>query len=620
MVFAITIFFIFTSIQYNEQVIEFANSKQGIYYTFLSSSVVIAIFSAIFIWYSNSFFTRKRKKEVALYSLLGVKKRQIGRMLFYENLIIGIIAMGVAVLIGSILSKLFIMALMKLMGLEMLIDFVISIKAIQVTIATFTIIFIIASLHGYSLIYRFKLIELFKADNVREKEPKASIIFSILAILLIGAGYYSYLKYTTILETLITVIIGTYFFFASFTVFVVKLSKKNIKKYYKGVNMIATSQLAHRIKANARTLATIAVLSATTLTAMEVVASMYYDFSTNLNIHNPFTYAYVSPDKAFDKQIEDLISKYPNNKILKAADVEFTKVMGKFPNTVKDLKKYGDMNSKDRNIYLMSESSFNETAQLTGMKDRINLKSEKETVLYDEYFNEVLENSYVGETVTLNNDGSLSDFKVTELNTNSPVNHMMTIPVMIVKDVVYNKFYNPSSLYRIRGYITDNPKHSEALNNDMYNMLRPLLEGQKITRSIYSSYYSDYKEGIVQNGLALFVGTFLGLVFLICTGSIIFFRQLSEATYDAASYKVLKNIGVSKKEIKASISSQILFIFSLPLVVGIVHSLVANTLMKKVFHTDFTLPVIITISAYTFIYMLYYLITVSSYNKIVNAD
>jgi putative ABC transport system permease protein len=362
------------------------------------------------------------------------------------------------------------------------------------------------------------------------------------------------------------------------------------------------------------------VLSATTLTAMEVVASMYYDFSTNLNIRNPFTYAYVSPDKAFDKQIEDLISKHSNNKILKAADVEFTKVMGKFPNTVKDLKKYGDMNSKDRNIYLMSESSFNETAQLTGMKDRIKLNSEKETVLYDEYFNEAFENSYIGETVTLNNDGSLSNFKVTELNTNSPVNHMMTIPVMIVKDVVYNKFYNPSSLYRIRGYITDNPKHSEALNNDMYNMLRPLLEGQKITRSIYSSYYSDYKEGIVQNGLALFVGTFLGLVFLICTGSIIFFRQLSEATYDAASYKVLKNIGVSKKEIKASISSQILFIFSLPLVVGIVHSLVANTLMKKVFHTDFTLPVIITISAYTFIYMLYYLITVSSYNKIVNAD
>lgn len=122
---------------------------------FSAAAVVLIIFVAIFIWYSNSFFTRKRKKEVGLYSLLSVRKKQIGRMLFYENFLMGIVALIVGIALGSVLSRFFVLILMKVMGYEAMTDFSISMAAIINTFVVFMIITLITSLQGYRLIYRF---------------------------------------------------------------------------------------------------------------------------------------------------------------------------------------------------------------------------------------------------------------------------------------------------------------------------------------------------------------------------------------------------------------------------------------------------------------------------------
>ncbi len=141
------------------------------------SSIILILFVAIFILYSNSFFTRKRKKEVGLYAILGLRKKTIAKMLFYENLVMGIIALVIGIILGTLLSKLFAMILIKLMGSITDVDFGISFLAITQTVIVFMVIILFTSVQGYRLIYRFKLIELFYAEKKRRTNSKGFTYF-----------------------------------------------------------------------------------------------------------------------------------------------------------------------------------------------------------------------------------------------------------------------------------------------------------------------------------------------------------------------------------------------------------------------------------------------------------
>lgn len=240
-VFNVIIYYMFSSIRFNEQIINFIKGEEKALIVFKFASIVLFVFSLIFIWYSTSFFMKKRKREIGLYSLFGVKKNQIGRMLFYENIIMGMIALGIGLLLGSILSKLFIMILFRFMSILITVKFVISLKAILNTIFAFGILFLITSIHGYTIIYRFSIIELFKAENVREKEPKTSVIMALGSILIMVIGYIVGLKVNTnnfLVNTSIVFaasIIGTFMFFSFFLVFIVKILKKIKRGIIKGL-------------------------------------------------------------------------------------------------------------------------------------------------------------------------------------------------------------------------------------------------------------------------------------------------------------------------------------------------------------------------------------------------
>jgi putative ABC transport system permease protein len=227
---------------------------------------------------------------------------------------------------------------------------------------------------------------------------------------------------------------------------------------------------------------------------------------------------------------------------------------------------------------------------------------------------------YIGKTITINSENEKFPIKVVEFKTYSLPNLGMTRRVVVVKDEVYNKYRAEDNSYRIKGYITENKKDSEELTKELTGILSKQLPGSDGGPVTFSSYYTHYKAGLMFSGIVIFIGAFLGLLFLAATGSIIFFKQLSEANDDKRRYEILRNIGVTNKEIKASISKQIFIVFALPLVIGIMHSLVASTLLSRVTKVNLTLPIIITVSAYTVIYMVYYFLTVSSYYKIINSN
>ncbi|GCD12968.1 FtsX-like permease family protein [Clostridium tagluense] len=615
MVFCIMIYYTFTSIEYNKQVADLAADSMKVSTAFNAASIVIAVFVAMFIWYSNSFFTKKRKKEVALYSMLGVKKKQIGRMLFYENVVMGALALAFGILIGTLFSKLFVMILIHIMSFDVNVKFAISLKAIISTIKVFLVIFIIASLHSYTLIYRFQLIELFKSEKVAQSEPKASLVLALLSIIFIGTGYYMALTYkfdnlAILIVILVSTVIGTYMFFSSLIVFIVKLSKKNKVKYFRGLNMIGTSQLLYRIKANGRSLATIAVLSATTITAMGTAASLYYDQVNSIDKVTPFSYDYKSNGKSMDEQINQIINKYPSNKIKSSTNSEFMIIDSKWPELSK-MKLHPVKNSKS---FVISESTMKELSKARGMDYNISLDSNEVLFFMSMYSDKIMENP-VGKNIELEIKGKkvplrIKDFKERLLTNQLVVNDLYMQDTVVVADEVYNKLYDKDKVVKTTFINIENQRESKDLTEEI---------DKTLGGNVLSSYYECYRDTMTNMGIIIFLASFIGFVFLICTGSIIFFKQLSEAGEDKERYDILKKIGVKKSEIRISIARQMAFIFALPLILGITHSIIALTILQIVLSSSLLYPVFITVGVYTIIYLIYYILTVNSYCKIVDA-
>lgn len=620
MIFSILIFFTFVSIKYNEQVLKLGEVRQRIAAGFTASSVVLAVFAFIFIWYSNSFFTRKRKKEIGLYSLLGIKKKEIGRMLFYENIIMGIVALVIGIFLGSLLSKVFVMLLVRLMEFSAPITLTIIPEAIYGTIKVFAILFLLTSIHGYLIIYRFKLVDLFRAEKEAEREPKASVVKAILAIIFIVGGYVFYVTTRNInflyliLITLISVVTGTFLLFSSLSVFIIKLARRNKKKYYKGINMIGISNLLYRIKGHARTLAIIAVLSATTLTAMSVTASLYYYFKTSLDYMAPFSFAFITDNQRvfsnLDREINRAVEKYSSHQIKKAVSYRVFQVKGDIP-----MGLGGSYSTLD--MYLLNESTYNKIAALRGI-ERLKLEKADECFLVDEYYNEFFKEGYQGKLIKIHQKKEPLNLKVINFSEKPLLNLGLLRRAVVINDELYDSIVGEGSIIIGKAYEVSNENNSQELIAELAGIFKNSTSKDKAWSIRYSSYYDYYHVGITTYGQSIFIGAFLGLVFLISTGSIIFFKLLSEASEEGMRYRILRNIGVSKREIKSLLSKQILFFFASPLFIGIVHSLVAVSILEKILGMDLTVPITVTIIAYTIIYMLYYIMTVSSYAKNIN--
>lgn len=625
MVFSIMIYYVFTSIQYNKQVIDLAKESAKISTGFKAASIIIAVFAAMFILYSSSFFTRRRKKEVALYCMLGVKKKQVARMLFYENLVMGAVALIAGILIGSLFSKLFIMILVKLMGFEVKIKFAISLMAILNTTVVFLVLFIITSLHGYSIIYRFQLIELFKSEKTGQKKPKASVLIAILSVIFIGTGYYmafvyNFDSFVKLLVILVVTVIGTYLLFSSLVVFLVKLLRRNKIRYFRGVNMIGTSHLLYRIKSHGKSLATIAVLSATTITAMGTASSIYYTQVSGINKSTPFSYAYISKSPYLDQKVDEVINKYPKNKLKDAINVELLNVKAKYPNLIKMGMQRKGKYYYDKG-YVISESTLRKLMQIRGIKDDFVFNNNEVFLLMDWYSDKVMDNPK-GHSIYYNIENKETSFKIRDFKDYLPVNKIFIgkLPldeIEVVKDDVYNKMVTKSNVIKLRLLNIENQKKAKEVTKEIQTTItKSKLYKEDI--SSLSSYYDSYTITMASMGMIIFLASFVGLVFLICTGSIIFFKQLSEANDDKDRYEILRKIGVKKSEIRTSIAKQMLFVFVLPLALGICHSFMALRILEPLLGSGMIYPVCITVGIYTVIYLLYYILTVNSYCKIVN--
>ncbi len=422
---------------------------------------------------------------------------------------------------------------------------------------------------------------------------------------------------------IIFITLGTYGLFSSFLVLLIKLSKRNKIHYYSGINMFSTSELLYRINKNAKTLATVSILIAGTIIAVASSYSYYYINEKYVPKQQPFSFCYVSNERSLDDNIKNVIAKYPDHRLNGEVEAKFIRLNGKWP------KVNTSLSAEDISRFsIMSESDYNNIIKTLNIKESKKLNSKNQAIIIDGYYNDNTMKSYIGTKAYI--DNTKSSFDVIDFKSQHIINESLISRLLVVRDDVFIQLSKNEKIFRLKGFLVDNSKDSKELSEEINKAFDKIVKEKNLPRpnsknnieNNLSSFYDDYKDTSKTAGIFSYIGTFLGLVFLICTASIIFFKQLSDAEEDKGNYDILKNVGASPKEIKKSINKQVIFLFIIPLIVGVLHSYIALSIFERLplVNVNIKLPITVTIIIYTVIYLIYCGITINSYYNIVNGN
>lgn len=629
--FSVFMLFTFFSIYFNKQIQAFSSGKVKVDTVFKAASIIVIIFSALFIWYANSFFIKSRKKEMALYSILGMKKKEIGTLLFCENMSLGVLSIIIGLPLGAIASRFLLQFLVNIMKSSVDIQFTLEVKAVFATAIIFIALFVFNSIKSSEVIYRFKLIELLSAEKESEKPPESSKIIAIIAIVMIFSGYF--IAYNKLLNggskmmyygllVLILVVGGTYILFNNFIVILLNSLKKNRKLYYKGENLISISQILYRIKANSNLLATIAVISAVAITALGFSFSLYMSLETQIPYSAPFSLMYKSGDKTLNNEVDKIINKHNEVKVTHKSDIvliDGTALTSKYKGSYgKDLKApFG--------VSIMSISEYNEiinNTELTKAVDRLGIVKNlnftgDNQCFFIEMSNDTKRGRLKGEKVSCTTLGETFNLNIVDSNDKGVLGTSFGNTTIVITDTAFKKLVavNRDSNTVIRGYSLDNSLKSEKLVAELDNIIPK--------DSYFNSFYSENATAYRLLGCYVFIGILLGVMFVLSTGSILYYKQLMEAYADKERYKVLRKIGANKREMRHMVSKQLAFIFGLPLLVSLFHSSAAlSVYIVKLMGADKIVIecTLIMVAVYIAIYLCYYMLSVKAYMKIIRSN
>ena len=617
----ITLFFIMNAISNNPGLMEMSGGGD-LKLILLFGNYVIGIFSLIFIFYTNSFLAKRRKKEIGLYNILGMGKKHLGIMMFLETIFISIICITAGILSGVVLSKLMFLVMLKIISFSVPIGFAISSSTILLTIAFFGVVFIVTLFYNLAHIHLSNPIELLKGSQVGEREPKTKWFMSLLGIVSLGSGYYIAQTVEAPLQALqmffvavILVMIGTYLLFTTGSIAVLKALKKNKSFYYQSKNFISVSGMIYRMKQNAAGLSNICILSTAVLVTLSTTFSLYVGLEDVLKEFHPqdviiVTYEVTQPNiDAAHLLVEETAKKYD-------VELEDLKSFSSIPLFVtKDDKGFqvennGYISEVDLTMNLISVSDYN------AMYGDNQVLEDHEILLYTSNENYGFTELKLNETT----------FKVVkELETFADIkkkkNRVVNEYYLIVNDVqaTYSKFAD-FEVGAISHVIQFNvPDGVNAFEEDLYASI------DRNTSSSYMESRALSKQSFFQlYGGMFFIGLFLGALFLMATVMIIYYKQVSEGYDDKSRFEIMQKVGMSLPEIKSSIKAQVLMVFFLPLLFAMIHIAFAFkviTQLLAVFNFYniplFFLCTVGTLFAFAIIYMIVYFFTAKAYYKIV---
>lgn len=629
--FAVTVFYIFCSIYFNEQFSSFrvGMGKMGV--IFKASAFAVFLFSSIFVFYSNKFFIKTRKKEMAIYSLLGMQKKDIGRMLFYETFTVGIFSVFAGILIGMVFSRFFSMVLLKLMAVSAYgtdVAFVIEWQPAILSIIVFAALFAVNAVNAYQTIYKYKLIDLLSADKEGERAPSFSPVGALLSIVLIAASYIIFLNFKAnvsgtelmwpALFACALLATGTYLLFHNMITLFAKKLKSNTKYYYRTKNFLSTSQLIYRITDNANMLCLVALLSALTITMVSATFAMYNSMIDVLPTNAPFSYFYKNVNSSTNDEVMSTVKQDKQIKLLSTTKFDVLSSTATIPGySVDNYQKTNKGEAFD--ISILKLSDYQAIVKNQNHKDVIpnaNLQH-GECLFIDANRTNDYSKNLSGSQVSVNCGENQNKYKITSTMLYKYLG-MSTRATIVVSDSDYKEFlteHGQQDKSTFTGLMFDAP----AKSADLVEQLNSIVPED----NRYKSYIEWYKISFAQYGAYIFIGMFLGILFLLAASSIIFYKQLMEAREEKKRYDILKKVGMNRREAKQSIKKQLASVFFLPLIIGLLHSffglLTYQNLMSAAYSSQSSVFVnsAVIVLIYILIYGFFYSLSVRSYLRTV---
>lgn len=592
---------------------------------------VIGLFSIIFLFYTNSFLIKRRKKEFGLFNILGMEKRHLSKVMLYETLFVAIISLLSGIIGGILLNKLIFLALLRILNVKVQIGFEVSKSGIMATLILFGIIFALTLLNTMRQIHLSNPIELLKGGQTGEKEPKTKWLLVIIGVLSLSGGYYISLTTKDPMAAIniffiavILVIIGTYSLFTAGSIAALKLLRKNKRYYYKTKHFISVSGMMYRMKQNAVGLANICILSTMVLVMISTTVSLYIG-------------------------MEDVIRvRYQRNIIINSSDFS-DESRTKIRNVVTDVLKDHGITEENILDYRYTD--------LAAVKDGVNFITDKDT-LEGVSFSDISEltfipledyNKVTGNSASLEDDeilisSSKDNYDENKLSvlertfevkehvdsfTKGNAQNIFNCYDIVVKDMsVMEKIITATEGYgeykckpvSTLGFdLSASDGECKAVSRDIREALGTENKGINIEAA------AEEKETVVtMYGGLFFLGIFLGLLFMMATILIIYYKQISEGYDDKERFDIMKKVGMSGHEVKKTIHSQVLTVFFLPLVAAVVHIAFAFKVITKLLAmlglvniNLFALCTAGTILIFALFYGIVYAITAREYYKIV---
>lgn len=612
---------------------------------------IIAIFVSIFLFYTNSFIMKRRKKELGVYNILGMEKKHIVRVLFWEALFTFLATVGGGLVGGILFNKFLTMLLYWMTGLAESIPFYVSQRSCVQTVTLFGAICVATLIYNFMQIQMANPIELLRSTNAGEREPKTKMLMAVLGVVCIGGGYFISITTTNPLQAIflffvavLLVIIGTYYIFTAGSIAFLKILRKNKKYYYQTRHFTTVSGMIYRMKQNAVGLANICILSTMVLVMVSTTVSMYAGLEDELDSRCPrelavtFEFETVPSKETTDRMIAELKECVTENgrSVEGQGEITDTSLM---------------MQRVDGNTFDIVDDEFFDYSRVT-MAAVMTRES------CEAYFGTEMEEIKDGEAVIVTkphlgletvifNGREYRVAEELELHENEDyiVGLIEGVMYLIVKDdaELQRVYENLSTTYATQQHrtglyveyqigidIDGTPQEKlECLSQIRADINTWQVDGVSRIGEPFVYFHVESREEdresfLGQNGALLFLGLFLGMMFLMETVLIIYYKQISEGYEDKERYAIMERVGMSNTEVKASINSQVRTVFFLPLVTAVIHLAAAFPLLKRLLSllnltnsTVFVWCLSGTVIVFAVIYLGVFMLTSKSYYKIV---
>ncbi len=616
---------------------------------------VLGLFSCIFLLYTNSFLMKRRQKELGLYSVLGMSKTNIAGIMVFEALYIALIGIGGGLAVGILLTKLVSLALFRLMRLPVPFGFSVQPIAIIIVVLFFAGLILLTLLANLAKVGRSRPVELLRGSNVGEKEPKANWFLTIVGVLFLGAGYAVAMlvdnpgmAVAVYFLAVFAVIIGTYCLFTSVSIAVLKALRRNKRYYYKAKHFISVSGMLYRMKRNAVGLANICILCTMVMVMVSGTLSLYLGSEEQVNVYCPSDvvveatyYASSTEDHVYNEETGEETIEYHTPYDAAAMDAWFEDYFAGHkltPSAAKAVEYYSftAVDSEDH-VSLVTAVTAVTYAQLTGEAAPELAPGEALAHVPSGYkFGDGL--NFLdkdGNTLSIQfvGEAQLSSAQV-ELNTAILSQSEDDDIVLVVPDtaaLLELVAGQENGSYVWRGQY-DFDASDEALAAMADDYFAASSEGDGVDAGYYDMLRIDLRSEAEQevyglSGGFLFLGVFLGIVFLMATVLIIYYKQVSEGYEDNARFEIMRKVGLSEREARRAIRSQILTVFFMPILVAAIHIAFDFNLVVLLLClfslTNVKLTALCTLGTllvFCAVYAVVYALTARSYYKIVRPN